>query len=365
MTEDKKPEAKEAVAAAAAAAPAAPTEGVLPDPDDFETGDAGIEAVAGDVIPDPDSFDTGTEGARLGPQEVPPDDLIEDPDDFAIEPTGDAAAEDGPLADPDDFATQAEVTRPGTVAAAPAEAVAGDVIADPDDFVADVNDLSGMDNVIEALLLASETPLSTDSLLRLIGEDFNAGKAELRASLKRLSERYAFTAMQLHEVAGGWRIQVQQDYAHWVARLYHEKPPKLSRATLETLALIVYRQPITRGEIESVRGVAVSSNILRTLLERGWIREVGHKEAPGRPALFGTTAQFLDDFNLRSLDQLPTLPEIKDADQLEAALARLAPQAAASAEAGDEDDQDEPAVTTLSGGENAGSEESPQDATIH
>ena len=246
-----------------------------------------------------------------------------------------------------------------------AESIASDLVSDPDEFRAEAGDLSGMENVIEALLLASETPLSLDSLQRLIGQDFGAGRAELRAALHRLDERYVATAMQLQEVAGGWRIQVRQDHAHWVARLYQEKPPKLSRATLETLALIVYRQPITRGEIESVRGVAVSSNILRTLLERGWIREVGHKEAPGRPALFGTTLQFLDDFNMKSLDQLPSLPEIKDADQLEAALARLAQQPGFAA--GDEAAAAEDTEVSELAGDDAGvdNDSTAQDATVH
>ncbi len=182
-----------------------------------------------------------------------------------------------------------------------------------------------LDNILEALLLASESPLSVDALQRLVGVELNISKVELRAALLRLVERFAGSAAELREVASGWRVQVRQEYAQWVARLWHDKPPKFSRATLETLALIVYSQPITRGEIEEVRGVAVSPNILRTLLERGWIRELGHKEVPGRPTLFGTTQQFLDDFQLKSLDQLPSLPEVKDIAQLEAALARLAP----------------------------------------
>jgi segregation and condensation protein B len=188
-----------------------------------------------------------------------------------------------------------------------------------------------LDNIVEALLLAADSPLSLDALQRLVGDELNVSKSDLRVALQRLDERLAGSAAELAEVAGGWRIQVRGEYGRWVSRLWQEKPPKLSRATLETLALIVYRQPTTRGEIEDVRGVAVSPNILRTLLERGWIREVGYKEVPGRPALFGTTQQFLNDFNLRSLDQLPPLPELKDMAQLEAALARLAPPSAEGA----------------------------------
>lgn len=200
-----------------------------------------------------------------------------------------------------------------------------------------VVDLGGIALILEALLLASEAPLSLDQLVKLVGVEFNLGKRELREALSLLGERHAGTASELVEVASGFRLQVRPQYAEWVARLWQEKPAKYSRALLETLALIVYRQPITRGEIEEVRGVAVSSNILRTLLERGWIRELGHKEVPGRPTLFGTTAQFLDDFNLKTLNQLPPLPDVKDLEQLEAALAKLGAGALPPVEDEDED----------------------------
>lgn len=177
--------------------------------------------------------------------------------------------------------------------------------------------------ILEALLLAADGPLPIDQMQKLVASEFNLGRKDLRAALERMGERYTDTACELREIASGWRLQVRAEYGEWVGRLWQEKPPKYSRALLETLALIVYRQPITRGEIEDVRGVAVSTNILRTLLERGWVREVGHKEVAGRPALYGTAPQFLDDFNIKSLDQLPTLPEIKDLEQLEAAMARL------------------------------------------
>ncbi|WP_022975602.1 SMC-Scp complex subunit ScpB [Nevskia ramosa] len=192
-------------------------------------------------------------------------------------------------------------------------------------------DLGAVSLIIEALLLASDGALSMDQLVRFVGSEFNLGKRELREALALVDSRFSGTASELKEVASGWRVQVRPEYAEWVARLWQEKPPKYSRALLETLALIVYRQPITRGEIEDVRGVAVSSNILRTLSERGWIRELGHKDVPGRPALFGTTSQFLDDFNLRTLDQLPALPDVKDLEQLEAALAKLGAGAGAAA----------------------------------
>ncbi|MDB5985614.1 MAG: scpB [Nevskia sp.] len=207
-------------------------------------------------------------------------------------------------------------------------------------------DLDAAARIVEALLLAADGPLSLDALQRLVGVELNLGRKELREALGRLGERYADSAAQLCEVASGWRLQVRPEFGEWVSRLWQEKPPRYSRAALETLALVVYRQPITRGEIEDIRGVAVSTNILRTLLERGWVREVGVKESPGRPSLFGTTAQFLDDFNLKSLDQLPSLPEIKDLEQLEAAMNKLGlatemPASAVLAEDAVEDDRAE------------------------
>jgi segregation and condensation protein B len=186
-----------------------------------------------------------------------------------------------------------------------------------------------LEKVLEALLLASDQPLSLDQLQRLLAPDAPIGKAEIRQALERLANSYEGRAAELREVASGFRLQVRAEFSDWIHRLWQEKPPKLSRALLETLALVCYRQPITRGEIEEIRGVSLSPNIVRTLMERGWIREVGVKEVPGRPALLGTTQQFLDDMNLKSLDQLPTLPEVKDLAQLEAALAKLGVTASA------------------------------------
>lgn len=212
---------------------------------------------------------------------------------------------------------------------------------------------NALEQILEALLLASELPLSVDQLQRLLGDELGVGKAEIKAGLETLAQSLEGRAAEVHEVASGWRIQVRKDYAQWVGMLWQEKPPKLSRALMETLALICYRQPITRGEIEEVRGVALSPNIIRTLVERGWIREVGHKEVPGRPSLFGTTSQFLDDFNIKALDDLPSLPEIKDPAQLEAALAKLgvadAQPVAEGGETGAEDDEGSapPAEATL------------------
>ena len=177
--------------------------------------------------------------------------------------------------------------------------------------------------ILEALLLAADQPLSVDALFRLFQAEGGVTKKDVKAALDLLGEQLKGRAVELREVAGGFRLQVQPEYAEWVGKLWQERPPRFSRALLETLALICYRQPMTRGEIEEIRGVSLSPNIIKTLLERGWVREVGVKEVPGRPALLGTTPQFLDDFNLKSLDELPLLPEIKDPQQLEAALLRL------------------------------------------
>lgn len=204
-----------------------------------------------------------------------------------------------------------------------------------------------LQKILEALLLASELPLSVEQLHRLLAADLGITKADIREALTQLSVALEDRAAELQEVASGYRIQVRREYSEWVSRLWQEKPPKLSRALLETLALICYRQPVTRGEIEEVRGVALSPNIIRTLLERGWVREVGQKEVPGRPSLFGTTAQFLDDFNLKTLDDLPTLPEIKDQDQLDAALQKLGGQVAEANDADAPVTEEAPASTEV------------------
>lgn len=180
--------------------------------------------------------------------------------------------------------------------------------------------------IVEAVLLASDQPLSFERLQAVFEDGGAPSRTAIRAALERIAEQRVDSAVELTEVASGWRLQVREAYAPWVSRLWREKPQRYSRALLETLAIICYRQPITRGEIEEIRGVSLSANIVRTLLERGWVRELGHREVPGRPVLLGTTRQFLDDYNLKSLDQLPALPEIKDLDALHAALARLDPE---------------------------------------
>ena len=172
-------------------------------------------------------------------------------------------------------------------------------------------------NIIEGALLAAGGPLTLDSLLGLFGtEEATPTREALQVALATLEEDYRDRGIELAQVAGGYRIQVRKECAPWIARLWDEKPPRYSRALLETLALIAYRQPITRGEIEEIRGVAVSTNIVKTLLEREWVRVVGHRDVPGRPSLYATTRKFLDYFGLKSLNELPTLAELREPEFL-------------------------------------------------
>ena len=169
-----------------------------------------------------------------------------------------------------------------------------------------------LERILEAALQAAGRPLPLERLRELFDEDAAPSLDELRQALGRLADDCSGRSVELREVAGGWRLQVRNDYAPWVGRLWEERPPRYSRALLETLSLIAYRQPITRGDIEDVRGVAVSSQIIRTLLAREWVRVVGHREVPGRPAMYATTRQFLDYFNLRNLADLPPLAELRE-----------------------------------------------------
>jgi segregation and condensation protein B len=174
--------------------------------------------------------------------------------------------------------------------------------------------------VLEAVLLAAGRPVSVEQMLELFEESQRPSVEDVNGALAELAERCAGRACELREVASGWRLQVRAQYADVVSRLWQERPSRYSRALLETLALIAYRQPITRGEIEDIRGVTVSSTIMRTLHERNWIRVVGHREVPGRPELLGTTREFLDYFGLKSLDDLPTLAELRDLDDIKVQL---------------------------------------------
>ncbi|MBT3696491.1 MAG: SMC-Scp complex subunit ScpB [Gammaproteobacteria bacterium] len=168
--------------------------------------------------------------------------------------------------------------------------------------------------IIEAALLAAEGPLTVENLFKLFADGELAeenGRKQIRDVLAALEEACGDRGVELIHVASGFRYQAKQELSAWVSRLWEEKPPRYTRALLETLALVAYKQPVTRGDIEQIRGVGVSQNIMRTLLERDWIRVVGQREAPGRPSLYGTTKTFLDYFNLNNLDQLPPLEEIR------------------------------------------------------
>ena len=192
-------------------------------------------------------------------------------------------------------------------------------------------ELAQLKRIIEAALLAAAQPLSLAQLAALFAENEAVSHDDLARVLTELGEECADRGVELKEVASGFRYQVRQDVHPWVARLWTERQTKYSRALLETLALIAYRQPITRGEIEQIRGVAVSTNIIKTLEEREWVRVVGYRDVPGKPALFGTTKIFLDYFNLKSLDELPPMAEIREIEDFDPQLT-LAPVAPADVE---------------------------------
>lgn len=169
--------------------------------------------------------------------------------------------------------------------------------------------------IVEAALLAAEGPVTVDGLFKLFRDGelgAEEGRKKVRQVLKDLQAQNPERGIELVQVASGYRFQARQDLSPWVSRLWDEKPPRYTRALLETLAIVVYKQPVSRGDIEQIRGVGVSQNIMRTLLEREWIKIVGQREAPGRPAIYGTTKAFLDYFGVRSLEQLPPLDEIRE-----------------------------------------------------
>jgi len=188
-------------------------------------------------------------------------------------------------------------------------------------------------HIIEATLLAAGRPVTTQQLLELFEERDRPTPEQLQASIDLLAADYESRGIELLQVASGWRIQVRARAMDVVSRLWQERPSRYSRALLETLALVAYRQPITRSEIEEIRGVAISSTIMRTLQERNWIRVVGHREVPGRPELLGTTREFLDYFGLKSLDQLPTLAELRDVETIGVQLELAGGEATAEGEA--------------------------------
>ncbi|HET7176423.1 MAG TPA: SMC-Scp complex subunit ScpB [Gammaproteobacteria bacterium] len=213
-------------------------------------------------------------------------------------------------------------------------------------------------NIVEGALLAAGRPLTLDEILSLFADVERPERAEVKKALDALQAEFEGRGIELKEVASGYRIQVRRELAPWISRLWEERPARYSRALLETLALVAYRQPITRGEIEDVRGVTVSTHIMRTLQDRNWVRVVGHRDVPGHPEMFGTTKEFLDYFSLKSLDELPTLAQLRDIDSINAELdlgdmngmpAAPAPVAAprlADDEAAAMDDDAEAGVTT-------------------
>lgn len=175
-------------------------------------------------------------------------------------------------------------------------------------------------NIIEAAILAVDKPISVEKMLTLFPESGRPEKQEIINAVEQLQQEYSGRGIELVEVSSGYRFQVCKEIAPWVARLWEEKPQKYSRALLETLALVAYRQPVTRGEIEDIRGVSVSSHIIKTLVEREWIRIVGHRDVPGKPAMYATTRQFLDYFGLKKLEELPPLSELRDFELINAEL---------------------------------------------
>ena len=167
-----------------------------------------------------------------------------------------------------------------------------------------------LENIIESLLLSSSRPLSESEIIRAFEEGDNVTISDIKEALSNLKEFYRDRSFELVKVANGFRLKIRQNYSPWISKLWESKPQKYSRAMMETLALIAYKQPLTRGEIEEVRGVSVSSQIIRTLLDRNWIKVVGHRDVPGRPALLATTKDFLDDLDISKLSDLPDLPDI-------------------------------------------------------
>jgi len=177
-----------------------------------------------------------------------------------------------------------------------------------------------LQNILEAAMMVAGRPLSLLQMQKLFDEGHEPELADIKNALQALTERYANSGIELKEIASGYQFQARTSFSPWLSKLWEERPQKYSRALLETLALIAYRQPITRAEIEDIRGVTVSSHITKTLLEREWIRVIGYRDVPGKPALYGTTKAFLDHFNLKTLDELPILSELNDLEKEDATL---------------------------------------------
>lgn len=177
-----------------------------------------------------------------------------------------------------------------------------------------MKDTDQLDSILEAALFTAGEPLTVERLQNMFALPERPSLNDVKAAMERIEQECQSRGVELVSVASGYRFQAKSEYAHYVQKLWEKKPPKYSRALLETLALVVYRQPITRGEIEDIRGVVVSTNIIKTLLDRDWIKVVGARDVPGKPALFGSTKQFLDDFNLKTLSELPPLQDLMEID---------------------------------------------------
>jgi len=212
-------------------------------------------------------------------------------------------------------------------------------------------EIESLKQIVEGVLLAAGGPMSLNQINALFPDDEKPGHGAIKEALAALDAELEGRAVELVEVGSGYRIQIRSKLMPVVSQLWSDKPPRYSRALLETLAIIAYRQPITRSDIEQIRGVAVSSNILRTLQEREWIKVVGHRDVPGRPELLGTTKAFLDYFNLRSLDQLPTLAEIKDIDNLEPELELTHPALSTDPESPKDDTEASDPANSTDGGD--------------
>lgn len=169
-----------------------------------------------------------------------------------------------------------------------------------------------MQTIIEAALMIAGQPLSINAIQKMFTDDERPENEDIKNALERISEHYQDSGVELRQVASGYRLQAKADLSPWLARLWEERPPRYSRAYMETLSIIAYKQPVTRAEIEDIRGVTVSSNIIKTLMEREWVRVIGQLDVPGKPSIYGTTKEFLNYFNLKSLKELPPLPEFKD-----------------------------------------------------
>lgn len=253
---------------------------------------------------------TGNDASQTGP-EAEQDTAADASEETDTESESEAESETADEAEPDD-------AEDAGVEDSVAEQADGDSESNNDDEESDTNapvEIPGLKQIIEGAILAADTPLNIDNMISLFVAE-QPTRAQVRDALAEIESDFEDRGFELKQVASGYRFQVREKYGEWIGRLWQERPPRYTRALLETLALIAYKQPITRGDIEEIRGVAVSTNIIRTLLEREWIRVVGHRDVPGRPAIYATTKAFLDYFNLTSLDELPTLSEIKDLDRL-------------------------------------------------